>query len=340
MQQVATINVDNDFTDFIEPMAETVIGWKGFTIVPRYTVGALELAGEYTHLSYNTNWQAWGDDTKALDNTDFPQLEGDTGVGHPYRTAYAPFQDKKTDIYLVKGKTVIDVGTGIDLFFKVKGISETDKRLNDPRFLPYVAGDCPGNGEACGNAKNFYSPGLSTANVSYFQNPPVITVTNPVTGAVETGYQWKPWTSISDDDRDLSYYTYQLGFGYQLTNDLYASIAYEYYDADLKDGNTAFKAYMNHEMASGKHKKNIVPVKASFTLGGAEIGFEYEYVWGTFEPDYGGGFVVQYADAGTAKNLGIPVNSPGLKQMYGGWYSLLNRDFSQQRIQAWLKVRF
>ncbi|HVN33208.1 MAG TPA: hypothetical protein VMT45_14620 [Thermoanaerobaculaceae bacterium] len=333
-QQVATINVDNDFADFDEPLAETIIGWKGFTIVPKYTVGALELAGEYTHLGYNTNWQAWGDDTKAIDNTTYPMLEGDTGVGHPYRSAYIPFQDKSTDIYLIKGKTVIDVGKGIDLFFKVKGISETDKRLNDPRFLPYEAGDCPGNGEACKNVVNYYNGTLTTATIPYFQNPPVITV-NGV-----TGYQWKPWTSISDDDRDLSYYTYQLGFGYQLTNDFYASLGYEYYTADLKDGNTAFKAYQLHEMASGKHQKNILVAKITSALGGAQIGFEYEYAWGTFKPNFGDGFVVQYADADTAKNLGLPVGSPGWKSAWGGWNSLLNRDFSQQRIKAFLKFVF
>jgi hypothetical protein len=338
-QQVATINVDNEFTDFMEPMAETVIGWQGFTIVPKYTVGALELTGEYTHLSYDTNWQAWGDDTRAIDNTDFPMLEGDTGVGHPYRSAYIPFQDKSTDLYLVKGKTLIDVGKGIDVFFKVKGITETDKRLNDARFLPYVDGDCPGNGEACQNVKNFYNGTLSTANAPYFGNPPVITVTNP-DGSTSTGYQWKPWTSISDDDRDLSYYTYQLGFGYQLTNDFYGTLGYEYYSADLKDGNTAFQAYNLHEMASGKHQKNILAVKLTSGLGGAEIGFEYDYIWGTFKPDFGDGFVVQYADAGTAAAHGIPVNSPGFKGRYGGWNSLMDRDFSQQRIQAFLKVKF
>jgi len=333
-QQVATINVDNEFTDFDEPMAETVIGWKGFTIVPRYTVGALELSGEYTHLGYNTNWQAWGDDTKAIDNTTYPMLEGDTGVGHNFRSAYVPFQDKTTDLYLIKGKTVIDVGTGIDLFFKVKGINETDKRLNDARFLPYAAGDCPGNGQACKNVVNNYNGTLTTANIPYFQNPPVITV-NGV-----TGYQWKPWDSISDDDRDLSYYTYQLGAGYQLTNDLYGSLGYEYYSADLKDGNTAFKSYQVHEMTSGKHQKNILVTKFSYTLGGATIGFEYQYAWGTFKPDFGDGFVVQYADADTAKNLGLPVNSPGWKNAWGGWNSLLDRDFSQQRIKAFMKIIF
>ena len=84
-------------------------------------------------------------------------MERDTGVGHSFRSAYAPFQDKKTDIALVKGKYVIDVGKGIDLFGKIKFINETDKRMNDARYLPYAAGDCPGGGEACENVKNYYA---------------------------------------------------------------------------------------------------------------------------------------------------------------------------------------
>ncbi|OFV82715.1 MAG: hypothetical protein A2Y78_11145 [Acidobacteria bacterium RBG_13_68_16] len=332
--QVPTINVDNEFTDFEEPMAETAIGWKGLTLVPRYTSGALELIGEYTHLTYDTNWQAWGDDTRAVDNTDYPSFELDTGVGHNFRTAYAPFQDKKTDIALIRGKYVFDVGRGIDLFFKVKWINETDKRLNDARFLPFEAGDCPGNGEDCGNVKNFYNAGLSTANVSYFGNPPVIEV-NGV-----KGYQWKPWDSVSDDDRDLKYHTYQLGAGYQLSNDLYGSLAYEFYSADLKDGNTAFQAYNLHEIASGKHSKNLAIAKLGYTMGAATVGFEYQYNWGSFEPDFGGGFIVQYADQGTADNNGVKVGSRGFKGRYGGWNSLETRDFRQQRIKAFLKVLF
>jgi hypothetical protein len=58
---VATINVDNEFTDFDEPIAETVIGWKGFTIAPSWAIGDLDLSAEFTDIDYNTNWQAWGD---------------------------------------------------------------------------------------------------------------------------------------------------------------------------------------------------------------------------------------------------------------------------------------
>ena len=335
--QEATINIDNEFTDFDEPMAETAIGWKGITFVPTYTSGSLQLSGEYTHLGYDTNWQAWGDPSRSITNTDYPATELDTGVGHNFRSAYAPFQDKKTDIALIKGKWVLNVGKGVDVFWKAKWINETDNRMNDARFLPYKAGDCPGNGVACANNLNFYSPGNSTG--SYFSNPPVITVTNP-NGTTSTGYQWKPFDSLSDDDRKLDYYTLQLGAGYQLTNDLYASVEYHYYHANLKDGNTAFQAYNLMEMASGLSDKNFIIVKAKLPIGGADIGFEYQYVFGTFKPDFGGGFVTQYADAGTAANVGVPVGSPGFSGRYGGWNSLLTRHFDQQRIKAFMKIQF
>ena len=72
-------------------------------------------------------------------------------MGHYFRNAYAPFQDKKTDIAVLRGKYVLDVGKGVDVFGKVKFIDETDKRMNDARFLPYQPGDCPGGGVACHN---------------------------------------------------------------------------------------------------------------------------------------------------------------------------------------------
>jgi hypothetical protein len=334
--QVATINVDNEFTDFPEPMAETAIGWKGITLVPTYTSGSLQLSGEYTHLGYDTNWQAWGNPNRSITDTDYPAMDVETGVGS-FRSAYAPFQDKKTDIAVFKGKYVLNVGKGVDIFWKAKLINETDNRMNEARFLPYAAGDCSYTGP-CNNVANYYSPGLSTS--SYYSNPPWITVTNPVTHAVQSGYQWKPWDSLSDDDRKLDYYTLQLGAGYQLTNDLYASIEYHYDHANLKDGDTAFQAYNLMEMASGISDKNYVIVKAKLPVGGADIGFEYQYVFGTFKPDFGTGYVVQYADTGTAANVGVPVNSPGFAGRYGGWNSLLERHFDQQRILAYMKILF
>lgn len=331
--QVATINVDNEFTDFDEPMAETAIGWKGVTFVPVFSKGALDLSGEYTYLTYDTNWQAWGDPSRGIEDTDFPGTELDTGVGHNFRTAYAPFQDKKTHIALVKGKYVIDAGKGIDIFGKIKYIKDEDKRMNDPRFLPFQAGDCPGGGTDCAGDRNFYSPGHSTADI--YGNPPVITV-NGV-----TGYQWKPFDSLADDDRNLKYWMFNVGAGYQLTEDLYSSLMYQYFNADLFDGNTAMQGYRLQEMASGKHKKNQLIAKFRYTLAGlSECGLEYQYNFGTYEPDFGGGFVTQFASDEVSRNVHVPVGSPGFAGRFGGWNSLLKREFDQQRLKAYVKVQF
>jgi hypothetical protein len=333
MQQVATINVDNEFTDFDEPAAETVIGWKGFTIVPRWQKDTLEISGEFSHIDYNTNWQAWGDSSRGIENTKYPAAEiANVGVGNPYRSAYAPFQDKTTNIALIRGRYTLNVGKGVDLFGKLKTIQETDKRLNDERFLPYLANDCPGNGLPCLNRVREYSPGNSTAAI--YGNPGVITV-NGV-----TGYQFAPFDDLSDDDRDLDYKMIQLGAGYQLTDIVYGSLAYEHYTADLQDGNSAFQAYRFHELSSGEHNKNKVIVLLRFPIGGAEAGFNYEYAFGTFDPDFGTGFVPQVADAGTAGNVGVPVGSLGFAGRFGGWNSLETRDFDHQHLKAYFKVRF
>lgn len=330
-QQVATINVDNEFTDFDEPMAESVIGWKGFTVVPTWSRGPLDLAAELTFIDYNTNWQAWDDTSRAIDSSIYPNMESDAGIGH-YRNAYAPFQERETSIGVLRGKYTADIGKGVDFFAKFKMIDETDDRLNDARFLPYASGDCPGNGVACSGNKRFYSGENSTAAI--YGNPSVITV-NGV-----TGYQWKPFDSISDDDRDMDYKMIQLGAGYQLTDILYGSLAFERYDVDLQDGNTAFQAYQLHEMASGQHEKSKIIALLKFPIGGAEAGFNYEYAFGTFEPDFGGGFVPQVATETIAAEHHVPVGSLGFSGRFGGWNSLEKRDFDHNHLKAYLKIRF
>jgi len=338
MQQVATINVDNDFTDFDEPLAETVTGWEGVTLAPLYSKGSLEVSGELSYITYDTNWQAWDRPDRAINVTDYPMMESDMGLGH-FRSAYAPFQDKKTYIAVAKFKYTISAGKGIEIFGKIKGIHETDNRMNETRFLPYQAGDCPGGGQDCAGNKNFYSSGNSTADL--YGNPPVITVTNPATGQTATGYQWKPFDSLSDDNRKLNYWMINFGAGYQLTNDLYGSLSYNYYHANLLDGNTAMQGYNLHEMASGKHRKNQLIARFKYNIAGiSECGFEYQYNWGTFHPDFGGGYVVQYADQGVLDSVGFPIGSPGFKGRFTGWNSLLDRSFDQQRLKAYVKVAF
>jgi len=331
-QQVATINVDNEFTDFDEPFAETAIGWKGFTVNPVYGTGSLDLAGEYSFITYNTNWQAWGNDEESITKTPYPGTELDSGVGHNFRTAYQPFQDKRTHIAVLKGKYVLDVANGIDVFGKAKFIHETDKRINDARFLPYQAGACPGGGEPCANLRNEYAPGLSTAD--YFGNPGVIEQEG------QRGYQWKPFDSLEDDDRLLRYYALTLGAGYQLSDDLYASLSYTKYLADLFDGNTAFQAYNLHQMASGDHDKNSLVLRAKYILAGVEFGAEGQYAFGTFTPDFGTGFLPTVADATTAADHNVEEGSLGFRNRYNGWNSLAEREFSHLRLKVFMKAQF
>jgi hypothetical protein len=101
------------------------------------------------------------------------------------------------------------------------------------------------------------------------------------------------------------------------------------------------QGYRLHEMASGKHKKNQLIAKFRYTLAGlSECGLEYQYNFGTFEPDFGGGFVTQFASDEVSRNVHVPVGSPGFAGRFGGWNSLLKREFDQQRLKAYVKVQF
>jgi hypothetical protein len=337
-QQVATLNVDNEFTDFDEPMAETAIGWKGVTFNPVYSNGALDLAGEYSFITYNTNWQAWGDDSKSITDTVYPGAELGSGVLHNFRSAYQPFQEKRTHILVAKARYVVDLGRGLDVFGKVKYIHDNDKRLNDKKYLPYQDGDCPGGGVACASEKRYYYENgdtrLSTADTDFFKNPGLVTRDDV------TGYQFKPFDDISDDDRVLNYTSFNLGAGYQLTDDFYASLSYTRFLADLKDGNSAFQSYNLHQMVSGKHDKNLLSVRAKYILAGVEFGLEGQYIFGTYTPDYGTGFLAQAADEKISKDHGVAVGSLGFSNRYGGWNPLDTRSFEHMRLKAFMKAQF
>jgi len=322
MQQVATLNVDNEFTDFDETASETAIGWKGITVAPQWATGKWQFSGEVSAIRYNTDWQAWGDASHSITNPIYPGAELDAGVGHNFRSAYAPFQDRKTMIAVLNAATTIESGKGIDLFGKFKYIKDEDKRMTDARFLPYTSG---------GAVNYYYDDGTNQySTASIYSDPPPL----------GSGTQWKPFDSLSDDDRDLKYWMASVGMGYQLTNDLYASVGIEHYKADLVDGNTAFQAYNLQEMAGGKHEKNKFRVKGRYVLGGAELGLEYQYNFGRYEPDFGTGYVVQFADDATSQDHHVAVGSRGFSGRFGGWNSLESQYFQQHQMKAFMKVQF
>jgi hypothetical protein len=222
----------------------------------------------------------------------------------------------------------------LQVWGKFKHIDETDDRMNDPNFLPF-------NPDGTKHIYGTDATGAPLSTGDFYTNPPVITV-NYLDGSTASGFQWKPFDSLADDNRDLSYNTFQFGVGKQLHPDFYGSVQYEYYKADLVDGTTAFQAYNLHEMAGGTHKKNKMILIGKFTLVGLpEAGFQFEHNWGTFDPDFGGGFVpqqIQTTDQET--NFHQPIGTLGFFNRFGGFNSIQKHDYQQSRVKVWLKVLF
>jgi hypothetical protein len=279
--------------------------------VPTYSTGDLELSGEVSLIDYNTNWQNWdmGPDGD-MQTTMFPTNESNAGIAS-FRNAYAPFQDRETKIYLVKANYYLDVWDGIEVFGKWKMIDDQDKRMNDSQYLPYNTDGSVNNANTAG----------------FYGNP-------------GTAGQWKQFDDLADDDKDMDYMMWQLGASKQLTDELNMGVTYEFYDVELVDGNTAFQGYNVQEMASGKHKKNKLMISGKYLVGGAEFGLAYGFAWGTFVPDYGDGYVPQTISDARAEQLGLPKGSMGFEGRFGGWNSLIRREYYHQHMKAYMKLLF
>ncbi len=116
MQQVAVIQADNAFTDFDEPGAENVIGWKGLTIKPSYEYADTPMSLELTRVGYNTNWQ----------NYDGKANIYDVGHGQGTYDVYQPNQDRSTNIAVLKVNHIFDTMGGLDTNFKYKMVDDKD----------------------------------------------------------------------------------------------------------------------------------------------------------------------------------------------------------------------
>ncbi|MBD3219650.1 hypothetical protein GF314_00285 [bacterium] len=297
-QQVATTNVDNEFTDFDEPMAQTVIGWKGFTVVPSIGVGDLDLSAELSFIDYNTNWQMWGDDEMyTWGDSPYPTTEPDAGFGS-FRNAYMPFQEKTTNIYVFKANYFLDLGDGVDVHARWKYIDEEDLRINEEEYIPFNEDGSVNNAETAGH----YSA---------------------VDGA-------KLFTDLADDDKQMDMYLYEIGAGYQLTDELYLDLTYQYYDVELVDGNTAFMGNRSHRMAGGDHVKNNIIADASYMIGGAEFGMIYQWSFGEWAPNFGDDYTVVTNDDGDR----------GFINNWGGFESTEKREYYHSRMKAYMKLLF
>ena len=117
MQQVPVTIRDNDFLDFDEPGAESVVGWNGTTLLLKYEMASTPMSLEWTRLDYNQNWQNWDGKQNVFDVINWA---GATGPGFKQDT------DRSTNIYALKVNHVFPVAGGLDARFKWKRVADED----------------------------------------------------------------------------------------------------------------------------------------------------------------------------------------------------------------------
>ncbi|MAZ66693.1 MAG: hypothetical protein CMF25_06250 [Kangiellaceae bacterium] len=139
-QQVVTLNVDNEFADFDEKAAQTVIGWQGITVAPRINIADIDVSGEFTYIDYDSNWENFDDQYEMVGESMvplYPQMEGDSsiGIGSGWRSAFQADQDRETVIAVLKAAYTLDVGKGLNTGLRLKFIDDADNRVtSESRF--------------------------------------------------------------------------------------------------------------------------------------------------------------------------------------------------------------
>lgn len=99
---------DNSFMDFDESPAESVVGWKGGTVLARYDAFSSPMSLEYTRVDYNNNWQAYP-------------------VTGPLYNVFPQNQDRTTDIAAFKINHIFPLMGGLDTNVKYKRVADKDK---------------------------------------------------------------------------------------------------------------------------------------------------------------------------------------------------------------------
>ena len=302
-------SADNDFTDFDEPVAYQVQGWKGVTLVPKLVLGDWEFAGEYSYIDFNSNWQACGGENKDACGG-YYRNEGmhSWGYGGDYRSPYAPYQDRLMQILALKAMYTLDVGSGVDLMVRYKYITDEDNRVTDAKFLADAYDGYPG------------------ASVSPDWIPNV-----GLGGCLEC------------DDREADYDTYGLSVGYQLHPDLYAKLIYELHKVELIDGTVDvapvglggeagnINGWANY--LTGETTKNRVALDFSYFLSGVEFGGTFDYFWGDYDPYFytdQDGRRVRLTPAADQDTIATPL----------GNISTRSFDYNQYRMKIFMKVSF
>lgn len=325
MDQVVSLATDNDLTDFDERAAESVLGWQGVTLVPRYSAGDLELQGEASFITFDTNWQACGGENFGTDCAIFARNDNlrSWGVGGDFRSPYAPFQDKTLWIFALNGNYLLDVGNGVQLGGRVKYVKDKDNRVTGARFLEQAYNTIAFNG---GN------------DTDAFGNTPAgFIAVNPDWAALPEAQ--RAVTSTSDDNRKADYWTVGGSAGYQLTDDFFARLVYEWQYVDLFDGTTNVRnpglgfegsnTFGYAEYMTGEHSANKFAVQASYFLSGFELGADVQYIDGKYSPEF---------RAGTGQTLQRAANGDIITPF--GNISPNDVNFEVYRMKVFAKVQF
>lgn len=99
---------DNDFMDFDESPAQSVVGWKGLTVLGKYDAADTPMSLEYTRVGYNNNWQGY------------------SATG-PLYNVFPANQDRATRIVAFKVNHIFSVMGGLDTNLKLKRVADKDK---------------------------------------------------------------------------------------------------------------------------------------------------------------------------------------------------------------------
>ena len=314
VQQVVSHMADNDFTDFDEPVAYSVIGWEGITFVPKLMLGDWEFAGEYSYITFDTNWQACGNQVDKDAGCIYPRMDGvhSWGLGGDFRSPYAPYQDKEMQIFALKAKYTLDIGNGVDLMARYKYVSDEDNRVTKSKFLEDAYDGFP------------LAAGATALNPNWIPN-------------VGLG------GCVTCDDRDADYDTIGISAGYQLTPDLYAKLIYEWHNVELIDGTIdvapvgiAWDANPEFgwvEYLTGEHEKNRVGLNFSYFLQGVEFGGTFDYLWGTYDPQF-------YTDSNGKRVRLLPGAGVDTIATPVGDIKITTYDYGQYRMKVFMKVSF
>ncbi len=134
--QLPTLNLANEFIDFDESFAESIIGWHGGTVLLDYSADDWGTQLEATMIRYNTDGQERDVDTLY---PDFLHTDGYTDIdlfdyanvldrGRDPRSVYARNKDRRTYIGVIRAGGAFPVGRGLRLDTKAKVILDQDFR--------------------------------------------------------------------------------------------------------------------------------------------------------------------------------------------------------------------